>query len=473
MSGTCKPLGEGMTTVANSSANTASSGAAPAPERSLGVIACTALVIGNVVGSGFFLSPAALAPYGTVALIGWVLMSIAAMCLGLIFARLAHIAPEAGGPYAYTRLGFGDFAGFLIAWGYWISMWVSQPAMALAFAGYMRIFFPALNDHPMLSLGLALAAMWSVAAVNLRGVKEAGQLQIMMVGFKLIPFLAVALLGLFWVDWGRYTPVNPTNETFLVALSATMPLTMFAFLGIESATVPAGNVRNPRRTIPLATMLGTGISALVFILGTASVMGVLTMAELSQSAAPFADAANKMWGGWAGYLIAFAAMLSSLGALNGWTLLMSQVPMAAARDGALPAIFGDLNRHGVPAKGIYISVGLSSTLLILQSTGVSGLIAIYDFVVTLSTVAEMVPYVFCSLVEGVLLVTLGRREGFGSPRTYVPLAVVAFIFSMWTIFGSGPTAGMWGLLLLLAGLPLYVLLQRNKARQQQGRNAAS
>jgi len=444
--------------------------AEPVAERSLGVIACTALVIGNVVGSGFFLSPAALAPYGTVALIGWGLMSVAAMCLGLVFARLARIAPEAGGPYAYTRLGFGDFAGFLIAWGYWISMWVSQPAMALAFVGYLRVFMPSLASHPLASLGLALAAMWGVAAVNLRGVGEAGRLQVLMVSVKLVPFLAVAILGLFWVDWHRFTPVNPTADPFLVALSATMPLTMFAFLGIESATVPAGNVRDPRRTIPLSTMLGTGISALVFILGTLSVMGVMTAAELGQSAAPFADAATKMWGGWAGYLIAFAAMLSSLCALNGWTLLMSQVPMAAARDGTLPAVFARLNSRGVPASGIYISVGLSSVLLILQSTGVSRLIAIYDFVVELSTVAEMVPYVFCSLVEGVLLVTLGRREGLGSPRTYVPLATVAFIFSLWTIFGSGPQAGMWGLLLLLAGLPLYVLLQRNKTRAQHRRS---
>ncbi len=447
--------------------------AAPMPERSLGVMACTALVIGNVVGSGFFLSPAALAPYGAVALIGWGLMSVAAICLGLVFARLARIAPEAGGPYAYTRLGFGDFAGFLIAWGYWISMWVSQPAMALAFVGYLRVFMPSLAAHPIWGLVLALAAMWGVAAVNLRGVKEAGRLQVLMVSVKLVPFLAVAVFGLFWVDWQRFAPINPTADPFLVALSATMPLTMFAFLGIESATVPAGNVRDPRRTIPLSTMLGTGISALVFILGTLSVMGVMTASELGRSAAPFADAATKMWGGWAGYLIAFAAMLSSLGALNGWTLLMSQVPMAAARDGTLPGVFGELNARGVPAKGIYISVGLSSSLLILQSTGVSGLIAIYDFVVQLSTVAEMVPYVFCSLVEGVLLVTLGRREGFGSPRTYVPLATVAFVFSLWTIFGSGPQAGMWGLLLLLAGLPLYVLLQRNRAKALQGRNIAS
>lgn len=432
------------------------------PARSLGLWACTCLVIGNVVGSGFFLSPAALAPYGTVALVGWIVMSAGAMCLGLVFARLGSIAPAAGGPYAYTRMGFGDFAGFLIAWGYWISMWASQPAMALAFVGYLKFFIPGLS--PLASLLIALAAMWAVVAVNMRGVEKAGQFQIIVVTAKLVPFLGIALVGLFWVDWGHFTPVNPTPDPFFVALSATAPLTMFAFLGIESATVPGDDVKDPRRTIFWSTVIGTATAALIFTLGTLVVMGVMDRGALGQSSAPFSDAARIMWGPWAGYVVAIAAMLSSLGALNGWTLLMAQVPMAAARNGVLPGIFADLNRHGVPAKGIAVSVGLSTLLLTLQSSGSNALIAVYDFIVDISTVSEMIPYVFCCFVEGILLLTLGRRSGFFSPRTYVPIAFVAFLFSMWTIYGAGPEAGMWGLLLLLAGLPFYVMVKREHGK---------
>jgi basic amino acid/polyamine antiporter, APA family len=429
---------------------------------SLGLWACTALVVGNVVGSGFFLSPAALAPYGTVALIGWALMAAAAMCLGLIFARLSRIAPEAGGPYAYTRLGFGEFAGFLIAWGYWISMWASQPAIALAFVGYLKVLAPGLAEHRLIGLLAALGVMWCLAAVNMRGVREAGRLQVITVIAKIVPFMAIAFLGLFWVDWNQFTPINPTPDPIFIALSATAPLTMFAFLGIESATVPAGDVKNPTKTIARATILGTGIAATLYIFGTLSVMGIMGREALGRSSSPFSDAATIMWGGWAGYVIAVAAMISSVGALNGWTLLMSQVPLAAARRGAMPRIFMRLNKNGVPAHGIAISVGLSSALLILQALGGSRLIQAYDFIVGLSTVAEMVPYVFCCLVEGALYITLGRKLGYYSPRTYLPLAAVAFLFSMWTIYGAGPAAGMWCLLLLLAGLPVYVLLMRHK-----------
>ncbi len=446
-------------------ANDAKSGTGGSQQ--LGLWACTTLVIGNVVGSGFFLSPAALAPYGAIAVIGWVLMSVVAICLGLIFARLAKIAPVAGGPYAFTRLGFGPFAGFLIAWGYWISMWASQPAVALALVGYLEYFYPGLSKSGVWSTAIALGALWFVALINMRGVKDVGRLQIVLVTLKMLPFTAISFLGLFWVDWSRFATFNPTPQPFFTALAATAPLTMFAFLGIESATVPAGDVKNPSRTIPLATVLGTLCSAFLFIFGTIAVIGIVPMATLTHSAAPFSDAAQTMWGGWAGGIIAVAAIISSIGALNGWTLLMAQVPMAAARDGVLPKIFADLNGNGVPAKGIVLSVGLSSLLLVAQSSGVKTLIGIYDFIVELSTVAEMVPYAFCALVEGILFFTITSTQPKLSIRHYVPLAVVAFVFSLWTIYGSGPQAGMWGLLLLLMGLPVYVLMQRHKKTTAQ------
>lgn len=445
---------------------TMSTNAGAPAKPSLGLWACTALVVGNVVGSGFFLAPAALAPYGSVALIGWVLMSIAAMSLGLIFARLSRIAPAAGGPYAFTRLGFGDFAGFLVAWGYWISIWASLPAIALAFVGYLKVFWPGIAGHRLVGLLIALGLMWLLAIVNMRGVKEAGRLQIITVAVKIVPFMAVAFIGLFWVDWEYLVPINPTPDPFFVALSATAPLTMFAFLGIESATVPAGDVKDPKRTIPLATILGTAVAATLYIFGTLAVMGVMGREALARSASPFADAAGMMWGSWAAYVMAATAMVSSVGAINGWTLLMSQVPMAAARHGLLPHIFSNLNRHGAPAKGIAISVSLSSGLLILMAIGPDAFIRVYDFIVGLSTVAEMVPYVFCCCVEGILYVTLGRKLGYWSPSTYIPLAIVAFLFSMWTIYGAGPAAGMWCLLMILAGLPVYVLLMRHKIRAE-------
>ena len=429
------------------------------PERSLGLPSCTALVIGNMVGSGFFIAPSALAPYGATAIIGWGVMAVGAVCLGMVFARLARIAPVTGGPYAYTRMGFGRFAGFIIAWGYWISIWASLPAMAAGLVGYLGALIPYLEHHPVLRLAIALGSMWFVTMVNLRGAKEAGIFMSATTYTKLVPFISIAVFGLFWVDWGTFATINPSGKPFLSALAATAPLTMFAFLGIESATVPAGNVRDPKRTIPRATILGTLIAAMIYILGTTVVLGVIPIKTLIHSGAPFADAAGVMWGHWAAVVISVAAIISSLGALNGWTLMLAQVPMAAAHDGAMPPIFGQLNSRGVPARGLMISVGLATLLSLFDSTGAKGLIAFYVLIVDLSTDAAMIPYVFCAVVEAVLF-----AKGYEMSRAlrigpFTPAAIVAFVFSIGTIYGSGAEAGMWSLILIMLAAPVWVYLQ--------------
>lgn len=426
--------------------------------RSLGLAACTALVIGNMVGSGFYVAPSVLAPYGTTAIIGWGAMAFGAVCLGLVFARLARIAPLTGGPYAYTRMGYGRFAGFLIAWGYWISIWASLPAMAAALVGYLGALVPGLRDHRALCLGIGLGAMWLVTIVNLRGVKEAGLFQSVTTYAKLLPFAAISVFGLFGVDWKIFETLNPTDQPFLGALAATAPVTMFAFLGIESATVPAGHVVDPRRTIPRATVLGTGIVALIYILGTTVVLGVIPREKLVRSSSPFADAASAMWGEWAGVVVALAAIISSLGALNGWTLMLGQIPMAAAADGAMPAFFGRLSARGVPARGLVISMGLATLLVLLDVSGTNAMVALYNLVVQFSTDAAMIPYVFCSVVEAVLFVTrrpLSRALRIGP---FMPISIVAFVFSMGTIYGSGASAGMWTLILLLLAAPIWPFL---------------
>jgi amino acid transporter len=287
---------------------------------------------------------------------------------------------------------------------------------------------------------------------------------------KLVPFIAISVFGLFWVDWETFQTINPSGKPFLSALAATAPLTMFAFLGIESATVPAGHVSNPERTIPRATVLGTLVAATVYILGTIAVMGVIPRETLMQSGAPFADAARVMWGHWAAVIISLAAIISSLGALNGWTLMLAQVPMAAANDGAMPSIFGRLSSRGVPALGLVISVGLATSLYLIEASGSSALVAFYTLIVDLSTDAAMIPYVFCSVVEAVLFMTRHPLSRVLRIGPYTPVAIVAFVFSVGTIFGAGASAGMWALIMILLATPVWVYLR--DPRKAEGSTSA-
>src|SRR5262245_27540910 len=217
--------------------NSSRDSANPGPGKSLGTAACTAIVVGNMVGSGFYLSPAAVAPYGNLAILTWIVMGAGAVCLGLTFAKLASLAPATGGPYAYTRMAYGDFAGFLIAWGYWISIWTSLPVIAIAFAGAVFNLFPGLHNRPM-AVVLTLGAIWAVVLVNLLGVKAAGIFAEVTTYTKLIPFAAIALIGLFFIDTSHFSEFNPSGKSLLGASAALAPLTMFAFMGMESATVP-------------------------------------------------------------------------------------------------------------------------------------------------------------------------------------------------------------------------------------------
>jgi arginine:agmatine antiporter len=427
--------------------------------KSLGLAACTAIVVGNMVGSGFYLSPAAVAPYGNLAIIVWIIMGAGAICLGLTFARLASLVPAVGGPYAYTRLAYGDFAGFLIAWGYWISIWTSLPVIAIAFTGVVVDLLPPLGNRVAATL-LTLGVIWAIVLVNLRGVHAAGMFAQITTYAKLIPFGAVAIIGLLYIDTSHFSEFNPSGQPLLQSIAALAPLTMFAYLGLESATVPAGDVRDAQRTIPRSTVLGISIAATLYVFGTIVVMGIVPREQLVHSIAPFSEAAGAMWGRGGELAISIAIVVSSIGALNGWTLLMGQVPMAAARDGLFPPLFARLSARGVPAIGMVISASFATLLVIVQAVGAESFAAVYRLMVGLSTMTAVVPYAFCSLAGS--LVAARVSDGRRTPRV-TAVELVAFLFAMFTLYGAGAEPVLYGLVLLMLGIPVYVWQRRNAA----------
>jgi arginine:agmatine antiporter len=426
------------------------------PQPSLGLAACTAIVIGNMVGSGFYLSPSAVAPYGLLGIMFWLVSGAGAMCLGLTFARLSQRLPATGGPYAYTKAAYGDFAGFIVAWGYWISIWASLPLIAVAFTGSLLKLMPALQGNRPIAVAITLGAIWLVTLTNLRGVKEAGIFAEVTTYAKLVPFAGIALIGLAFVHFDRLSEFNPSGKSLLDSSAALAPLTMFAYLGLESATVPAGDVRDPSRTIPRATILGVAVSAALYLLGTIVVLGVVPRAALVNSTAPFSDAAGIMWGQWASVVVSVAVIVSSIGALNGWTLLMGQVPMAAANDNLFPRIFGRLSSHNVPALGITLSAALATGLVLINAAGRPGFAAFYSLLVGLATMTGVIAYVFCALADGLIG---GGADGDRVPRIGL-VEGAAFTFSVFIVYGCGPMPVLYGLILLLLGIPFYVWRRR-------------
>ncbi len=427
-----------------------------AARQTLGFWMCTALVVGNMIGSGIFLLPAALAAYGPISIVGWLVTSAGAIALALIFGRLARLVPKTGGPYAYSREGFGNFAGFLIAWGYWIALWAGNAAVAVAFAGYLGFLFPPIAENPLAGLAAALGAIWLLTWINVRGVREAGMVQVVTTLLKLLPLLVIALVGLAYVDASHFTPVNVSEESDAAAVAACAALTLWAFLGLESATVPAGEVAEPERTIPRATIFGTILAAAVYIVVTVVAFGVMPLADLRTSTAPLADVAVVMWGGLGGAFVAIGACVSTFGTLNGFTLLTGQVPLGAARDNLFPPRFARLSKARTPAFALVVSNILASILIAMNFT--KGLVDQFVFIILLATLTTLVPYLFCALAELMIYVKTGRTIAGKGLAPVLALAVAGFLYSAWAIYGAGQEVVFYGSLLMMAGVPVYVWL---------------
>ena len=421
----------------------------------LGLWTATSLVIGNMVGAGVFLLPAALASYGSISLLGWVLSAIGALFIAKVFSEISKLLPQLdGGPYAYTRKGFGDFAGFLVAWGYWISVWCTNAAIAVSLVSALSTFIPALATNSVLAIFTGLGAIWLLTWVNTIGIRATGEVQLITTILKLIPLTAISIVGIFFIRWDYFIPFNRTGGSIIQAIGGSASLTLFAFLGVECATIPAGSIAEPEKTIPRATMLGTGITVLIYILGTMSVMGVIPAKELQHSVTPFADAAAKIWGEPARYWISAGVAIAAFGALNGWILVQGQIPYAIAKDKLFPAFFARENRKGVPALGIILGSVLVSVIMAMNFT--KGLVEQFKFMILLSTLTCLIPYLLVSAAYVIIVLDRGEpRTRRGWVRVLVP-ACLAFIFSLLAIIGAGQEIAFWGLVLLLGGTPFYV-----------------
>lgn len=438
--------------------------------RRFGLPVATALVMGNIIGGGIFLLPASVAPFGTVSLLAFGVLTLGAIALALVFGRLAERDPRTGGPYVYAREAFGDFAGFLAAWAYWITTWVSNAALAVAAVGYLDVLIPV-NHHRWSACLAALVIQWLPALSNFAGSRYVGAVQLISTVLKFAPLLLVAVGGLFHFDAHNLGPFQATGGGTLGAISASAAILLFSYLGVESAAVSAGEVRDPRRNVGRATVIGTLGAALVYLLGTLAVFGTVAHDRLVHSTAPFSDAVNAMFGGsWGGWAVALAALVSMTGCLNGWTLLSAQTPYAAARDGLFPAAF-TRKRRGVPTVGVGVTVVLASLLTIYNYT--AGSARVFEILVLVTTFTATVPYLLATAAQIFHLARGGQVNRARLVRDAV-LAALAFGFSLWLVAGAGYAAVYQGVLFLFAGVPVYAWLAARRQRTASaGAGAAS
>ena len=423
-------------------------------KKQLGLWTSTSLVVGNMIGAGVFMMPAALAKFGGISLLGWVCSAIGAFLIAKVFAHLSKLLPAAdGGPYAYSQKGLGDFAGFLVAWGYLVSVWCTNAAITVSFISALSTFIPALATNPYLAIGTGLATIWFLSWINSLGILTSGILQLITTILKNVPIVLIVLVGLFYIQWNNFLPFTASGTSTIAAITATTTFTFFAFLGIECATIPSGSVANSATTVAKATTLGTLIATLVYILGTVSVMGMIPAAALKNSVTPFADAAVIIWGQGAKYWVSAGVAISAFGALNGYILIQGQLPYAVAKDQLFPQIFMRKNDKGVPVYGIVISSIFVSVFMAMNYT--KGLAEQFQFLILLTTSTILIPYIFCTasyLLMRLRVVGITKNIFTGA----IVLAALTFLFCIWIMLGLGYETVFWGFVLTMSSVPIYV-----------------
>jgi len=426
--------------------------------KELGFWMCTALVIGNTIGMGIFLLPASLAPYGFNALIGWGITVVGMTVLARVFARLARIFPDADGPHAYLRSTLGEWPAFLALWCYWISCWITNSALAVGIVGYLGTAIPQLATVPPLALALTL--LWLFVGLNLLGVRAGGQVQVVTTALKLVPMAVVILLGgwLLFTEPSTYAQNLPTTPLSFGGMLAASTIALYAMLGVESAAVPAGRVRDAGRTIPRATMAGTLLTAVIYVAVSAVAITLIPQQELASSEAPFADLLNRFLGVGSGRWLAAFVVISGLGALNGWTLLVSELTRTMAGHGLLPRRLDAQNRRGAPVAGL-IATGLLATAMVLMNYSKS-LVEGFTFLTLVVTAANLPLYLCCALALAVVW-----KRGQGRPsRDLLVLGILGSAYTVFAFFGMGREPFVWGMVLAAAGVPFYALLRAGRRR---------
>lgn len=424
-------------------------------KKELSLFMATMLVCGNMIGSGVFMLPATLAqvsgPLSTI--IAWILTTIGSILIAISFANLGSKYPATGGAYQYTKEAFGEFTGFLSAWLYWNGSWIGNAAIIVAISSYSAAIIPALQN-PLISIIFTSSILWIITILNIVGVKKAGQIQAFVTVFKIGFFALFIIAAFFNFDKINLMPLMPEGKGLsTIPLAATS--TLWAFIGLESSTVTAGEIENPEKNVRKSTIYGMIIAAIIYILISVGSMGAMSNSELAVSTAPLTDILTNVLGSSVGKILTIAVVICILGTTIGWILSTARVSYAAGIDGVFPKFFGGLHpKYGTPVNSLIIGSVLVNILLIMNYQ--KSMVSAFTFITILATLSFLPVYLLSISAEMMLMFRDEKKFTFSLfiKKSIIPL--LAFAYTIWTIYGSGAETVMWGFILMLIGIPFYI-----------------
>ncbi|AOR23848.1 APC family permease [Clostridium taeniosporum] len=424
-------------------------------KKEISLFMATMLVCGNMIGSGVFMLPATLAqvsgPLATI--IAWIITTIGSILIALSFANLGSKYPATGGAYQYTKEAFGEFTGFLSAWLYWNGSWIGNAAIIVALSSYSASIIPALQN-PIISIIYTSSLLWIFTIINIVGVKKAGKIQTFATVFKIAFFGLFIIFAFFNFDKINLIPLMPENKGLsTIPLAATS--TLWAFVGLESSTITAGEIRDPEKNVKKSTIYGIIIASIIYILISVGSMGAMSNIQLSTSSAPLTQILTNIFGSSIGKGLTIAVVICILGTTIGWLLSTARVSYAAGVDGVFPKFFGKLHpKYGTPVNSLIAGSVLVNILLIMNYQ--KSMVSAFTFITILATLSFLPVYLLAVSSEIMLMFREEQKFTFKIFIKKSILPLLAFIYSIWTIYGSGAETAMWGFILMLIGIPFYI-----------------
>lgn len=430
----------------------------PTLKRELGLAAATAIVVGNMMGSGIFTSPQSLAQVSSpfITILAWIITGAGSVFLALSFANLGSKYPSTGGPIVYTHKAFGEFTAFLVAWTFWIGSWIGNAAIITAIIRYLTPFFPGLATNGLLSFGLSSAILWLFTYINYRGVKDAGYVSVVTTVLKLGVILVFMVIAFIGFNPEYLTTYSSPEVTGLGSLPGAIAVTLWSFIGLESAAISGGEIKNPEKNIKRSTFLGTLLAAVIYLFLSILSMGAMSQADLAAADAPLASIINHVTGAnWGGSFIALGIVISAAGATSGWILTTARLSFAAGEDNLFPKFFAKIHpKYNTPHVSLIITSIATNLLLILNYS--SSLTSAFDFMINLATIAFIPAYALTACAEIVLTFKQGHKMTMGRFLKHSFFSLLAFIYSVYIIYGSGSESAMWVFILMFIGVPFYV-----------------
>jgi len=438
--------------------------------KRMSLIQLTFIVAVNMMGSGIIMLPTNMAQVGAISLTSWIVTAVGSMAIAYGFAQAGIFNQRPGGMSAYAEDGYGKDGFFIVFFLYFLSLAIGNVAIAISALGYLSSFFPWLSSTPISTCIGVIALLWLTTVANFGGPSVTGKIGSITVWGVIIPVGFLSFAGWLWFSSDTFDAAwNPHGLSLGEGMGSSIALTLWAFLGMESAAQNSNAVENPKRNVPLACLFGTLGAAVIYVLSTAVIQGIVPNAELANSTGPFALAYTHMFNPVIGNIIMALAVMACLGSLLGWQFTIAQTGKSAAEDRMFPKFFTKVNSMGAPITGMIV-LGVVQSLLALSTISPT-LSEQFSALVNLAVVTNVIPYVISLSALFVMMKAAGVPEG--KYRLNTVIVLIAMLYSTYAIWASGKDAVMGGTLVMAIGFIIWGFISPRFSKQAAGVAAAA